>query len=244
MTDPTNQLGQLEAEHIRNTGRATLTVVWLWVGALVGLLGGLIMQSSRMGGAACVLAAGSLLLLLGIVATVSAIRDRDLRVRVYEHGLVQTKAGRDLVIPWARVLAVHHTLTRSRRGRTTHLCTLALGDESDERPTRFQYSDATLKDVAGLCNAIQAHTRSPILDRMMRRIRAGDYVAFRKLVANREGLTVKGVTVPWATIDEVRVQDGSVVLVSGDQQRRIANAGTVPNVHVLGSLATAMHDSN
>jgi hypothetical protein len=174
---------------------------------------------------------------------VNAVRNRDLQVRVYERALVQTKEGRDLVIPWDRVLAVQHTVMRSRGGRTTHLCTLALGDEGDDRPARFQYSDAALKDVAALCTAIQAHTRSPILARTLLRIGAGEDVAFGKLIASREGLILKGDRVPWAEIDEVRVEDASVLLISPDGHRRIANAGTVPNVHVLGSLAGAMRDS-
>jgi hypothetical protein len=169
-------------------------------------------------------------LLLGAWSLYTAVRDRDLRVRVYDEGLVQRRAGSELVIPWEAVSKVHHAVMRSR-GRTTHLCTLELRDGQ-----RIQFSDATLKEVADLCRAVEAGTRGPLLQTVVEDLRQGETVSFGKITATREGLSAGNTTLTWNEIEDIEIADGWVRARQAGRWRNLALISRMQNAHVLVAL--------
>lgn len=234
------ELGALKSEHARNQQRHTRFVLLLLVAGLVGILGGVMMRSRQVGGAICVSGFGGIVLILGGVAIYTAIRERDLRVVVYDQGFVQTRAGSELVVSWDQVATVNHTVMRRRRPgvtpSTTHLCTLDVKAQGPNRATRLQFSGATLQDVEELCKAIQDGTLEPMVQEARTKLQTGEEVPFGKLTATREGLRLGKTTAPWRKVGQLRTDDGWVILQVDGECRRVAPTAQVNNTHVLRVL--------
>lgn len=188
-------LGVPLSEHDRNSGRNHTFIVLLAVGGLIAVLAGPLMRSQGVNGGVCVSGFGLLLILLAGWSGYVAWRDRDLRVRVYEGGLVQRKGGTERTVLWEEVASVNRTAIQSRRAgvvvRTTNLCTLTIdGGET------LQFSDATLQDVSVLCATVQERALVPLLKMAAMKLQSGESFSFGKLSASKVGLDTGRATIP------------------------------------------------
>jgi hypothetical protein len=165
------------------------------------------------------------------------VRDRNMNVRVYDEGLVETRGGTERVIPWEAIASVNHTMMKSTT-RTTYLCTLEL-----KNGKRVQYSDATLQDVNGLCRAIEDETLAPMLQAAIERLRAGQPVSFGKITATQTGLNNGPNTLSWDEIEDVELADRWVRIQQDDRWRNLAMTARVQNAHVLTALVKRVNTS-
>ncbi|MBN1247380.1 MAG: hypothetical protein JXC32_06960 [Anaerolineae bacterium] len=231
----TQGLGAYLSEHLRNTGRNLGFILLLAASGIVAILAGPLMGSRAVSGGVCVSSVGLLLVVLALWSGYVARRDRDLRVRLYEGGLVQRRGGHETVLPWEDVASVNHTVMQSRRagvvGRTTHLCTL-----QTRTNRKMQFSDATLQNVSDLCRVVQERTLAPLLRDAATTLREGGTIPFGKLSANSSGVDTGRETIPWTQIRDVRIDNGFVALAVDGKWRNIATTGRVTNVHVLFAL--------
>src|SRR5690242_9376435 len=112
------RLGNPQAEYTYATGSNLVggLVLLLLSGAICGI-GGIFYQGKQMdlAGLAVMLSCGVLALIGAAYVMFVTIRDRDLRVIVFEKGFVRDSGGKDDVVPWDDISLVYQEIVERYR---------------------------------------------------------------------------------------------------------------------------------
>jgi hypothetical protein len=154
---------------------------------------------------------GSSILGLSLFVGVKVFLERDLRVRAYSDGLVQTKRGTNTVIRWHNIVAVWQNVTDYTYYRmftydTTHCYTIQLNNNR-----KLQFDDS-IKNVAELGNVIQQQVTKRQLPDALKALEQGGTIPFGKLSVSAQGLSNGKETIPWWQVESVRLDRGIITV--------------------------------
>jgi hypothetical protein len=142
---------------------------------------------------------------------VQAFLNRDLRVQVFENGMIYTRNGSKVTIPWSTVKSIWQDLTRfSAYGLTSrgaaHIYRI---ETTDGR--KYKFTDS-LRTVEGLGREIQQGVAKTRLPKMLDDFNKGETIDFDRLSLSQAGITKRGETLPWAQVQHIGVADGVITV--------------------------------
>ncbi len=179
---------------------------------------------------------GLVLLACGVVSLISLLLNFDMRVIIYEQGLMRTKKGQTDVVRWEHVDAFWQAVTKRYMNGiytgTTHIYTLRRSDG-----VVFKFND-TINKVEALGNTLQREVTRVLLPRFIYAYNAGSTVTFGPLSINQQGISNSKEMIPWSQVKDLQVRKG---IVSVKKEGKWFNWSTVgvariPNFYVFMAL--------
>ena len=180
--------------------------------------------------------AGLVLLACGVASCISLFLNFDMRVMVYEQGLVRTKRGQIEVVRWDQVNAFWQAVTKRYTNGiytgTTHRYTLRRSDG-----VVYKFND-TINKVEALGNTIQREVTRVLLPRYIYAYNAGSTVTFGPLSINQQGVSNSKEMLPWSQIKDLKVKRGIISVQKEGKWFSWSSVGVaqIPNFYVFMAL--------
>jgi hypothetical protein len=177
----------------------------------------------------CALVAGAIILL------VRALRNRGLRVLVYQEGLVRLHQEKSNAFFWDEVETVSARKNKETWSKAAGGSLVVTVRRSNGELYQF---DDTLPDLKRLAELIRAQTLRHLLPRALDALQTGQEVPFGKLRVGPAGLIRDRDTLPWEQIKEIKLDDDKVTISKKGNWLawHTVALGDVPNAHVFGAL--------
>jgi hypothetical protein len=199
-------------------------------------LGGILALSEDTSLALCVGAFGLAVLAGGLFMGGRAFIERDHRVNVFQHGIIETKGGVEKIVRWDDITAIWQAVTIHKRYgmtvNTTHLYTLQMTGGG-----QIKFNDS-IKNVEQLGNTMQQEVSNRLLPRALETLKSGGTVSFGKLSVSPQGLSNGKETIPWNEIKKVAINRGIITVRKEGKLFNWSNVtvAQTPNVFVFVSL--------
>jgi hypothetical protein len=179
---------------------------------------------------------GSIFLALGVFMTWGLLRQRGVRVRIYERGFTFTRGGRTQEFPWEEIEVFSESQQVYRAaGLESGVSYQYFVRRRDGRTLRM---DNEVAGVRELGERLREETRRWLVARASELIERGEAADFGPLALTREGVLRGGRKLPWADVGRVDISEGMLVVVDREGRRWSEDLyGFVPNAHVLLVLA-------
>jgi len=232
---PSSSLGALREEFGRSERVRRQYAVFAGVGFVLGLLFT----------AAGAWLPGSIFLALGVFMTWGLLRQRGLRVRVFEHGFAYTRGRRTREFAWDDIEA----FSESQQVYKDSLTGLRSGTGYSyfvrRRDGESLKMDNEVGGVRELGERLREETLKRLLPRAAESVARGEAAHFGKYTLTREAVAHGERRLAWADVGRVDAAGGMVVVVDRDGREWAGELyGFVPNAHVLLALAQRLKFKN
>lgn len=221
------------------SGRASLPLVWIGLGLVLGALGlglavGGLLASRSDRSLLCLVPPGLLCLGAGAWALNEWRLKHNLRVWLYPEGFAHFHGGRVNVFRWEGITEVYQSMQHTHRmGRAVQrIYTVRSRDGKQSVLT------GELGGIAALGEHIQEQVTRRMLPRSLAAYNAGETQSFKNLRLDREGLTYRGKSLPWSEVEEVRIDRGALTIRAKGRRAAWASltASGTPNLPTLLAL--------
>ncbi len=173
---------------------------------------------------------------VGVWSLVRLALNYDMRVIVYEQGVLRTNNGLTEVVRWEDVHSFLQSVTKHYTNGiytgTTHRYTLSRSDG-----TVFKFDD-TIRNVEALGNTLQREVTRVLLPRYIYAYNVGNTVTFGPLSISQQGISNGKEMLPWSQVKNLQVKRGVVCVQKEGKWFNWSTVGVarIPNFYVFMAL--------
>ena len=152
---------------------------------------------------------GLFFMLLGAAATYSVFRQRNRRVHLHEHGIVEERGARRVEILWDEVetlVSARQRVTQAAGLVTHHIETHKLKTSTGKK----LMVDHLLADIASLGDAVEHQVSLCLLPKIRARLANGEAVSFSPLTVTDQGIARGQKTLAWEQVAGAETAHGEV----------------------------------
>lgn len=240
-------LGEKEAtfKHTPRHGEAIFIATCFFIGGAVLLIVAIFVLATRpnAGILIVILVVISLLVMAGSVLGLVFVIQRkanDLRVLIYEKGLVRVDRGLFIVFLWDDLLELYQVIVDAYVYGVVHKAQeYGFGLYRCDGEVLHIYEGVNVMDVGPLSDILQSKVADRVFPRVRAQFKAGDDIVFGPLTVNRAGVSDGSEKIPWTEVEAIRIADGVVTIKRAGKWFSWAKveARDIPNLYVFLILA-------
>jgi len=182
-----------------------------------------------------IVAIGISLILMGVMLSVRALRNRGLRVLIFPEGLVRLWRGDGQALFWDEVDKIWRKKTEGHWARAWQGALIVKVQRNDGSTIEF---DDSLPHLEKLSDILQRETLPHLLPGAIETYTSGRSLDFGKLRVDRAGLRNDTEAIRWSDIQEIRVGEDQLSVYKKGKWSRWCQTpvAEIPNPHVLRAL--------
>lgn len=201
---------------------------------------------------------GLIIMLIGLVVIVKAYLNRNLRVWIYEHGLVFIKRSGTEVIRWDQIAYVWHKVKKTTSTNTS--TNYSTGYTTTTTSTRIDHSyivqrvdgakivfDQTFSHLRELGKTIEQEAARYLYPQAVAAYNAGQALAFGKMIVGRAGLSDGRKTLSWNELKSIKVDENNGAIAIRKQGKWLnwsnISLSETPNIIVFEALVNGIAGS-
>lgn len=181
---------------------------------------------------------GAIFLALGVFMTWGLLRQRGVRVRIYERGFSFTRGRRTREFPWDEIESFSESQVVYRHARTGLESGTGYSYLVRRRGGESLKMDNEVGGAGQLGDRLREETLARLLPRAAEQVARGEAAHFGKFALTRAGVAHGERLLAWADVGRVDAEEGRLVVVDRAGREWAGELyGFVPNAHVLLMLA-------
>jgi hypothetical protein len=201
---------------------------------------------------------GLIFALIGLGIIIKAYLNRNLRVHVYENGLLFRKRDRNDVIRWDQITFVWHKVNKTTTTNTT--TNPSTGYTTTTRSTRIDHSyivqrtdgvkfvfDNTFSRLRELGKTIEQESARYLYPQAVAAYNAGQALVFGKMSVSRSGLSDGRKTLSWNELKSIKVDENNGAIAIRKQGKWLnwsnISLSETPNIIVFEALVNGIAGS-